>query len=158
VVATVDRVREIVEPLVASADLELYDLDMAGGVLQILVDAPGGADIDAISRLARTVSRALDEHDPIDGRYALEVSTPGLERPLRTPEHFRSATGERVKVKTKPEVEGDRRLEGTITATDDDTVTIEADGAEPRTVRYEDIERARTTFEWGGQAKQERKA
>jgi len=157
-VATVDRVREIVEPLVASADLELYDLELAGGVLQVLVDAPGGADIDAISRLARTVSRALDEQDPIEGRYALEVSTPGLERPLRTPQHFRSATGERVKVKTKPGVEGDRRVEGTITAADDDTVTIEAEGAEPHTVRYEDIERARTTFEWGGHAKQERKA
>ena len=73
---TVDRVRELVAPLVAEADLELYDLDLAGGVLSVLVDAPGGADIDAISRLARTISRALDEHDPIDGKYTLEVAAP----------------------------------------------------------------------------------
>ena len=74
---TTDRVRDIVAPLVADADLDLYDLDLAGGVLQVLVDKPGGADIGVISTLARTISRALDEHDPIDGTYALEVGLPG---------------------------------------------------------------------------------
>lgn len=152
-----DRVRDIVAPLVADADLDLYDLDIAGGVVQVLVDKPGGADIGAISTLARTISRALDEHDPIDGSYALEVSSPGLERPLRAPSHFAGAVGTTVKVKTKPGVDGERRFEGTITAADDTSVTVRpADGSE-RTLRYEDIERARTTFQWGGAAKQERK-
>jgi ribosome maturation factor RimP len=153
----VDRVREIVAPLVADADLDLYDLELAGGVLQVLVDKPGGADIGVISTLARTISRALDEHDPIDGSYALEVSSPGLERPLRDPSHYTGAIGTTVKVKTKPGVDGERRVEGTITAADATSVTVQpADGAE-RTLRYEDIERARTTFQWGGAAKQERK-
>ena len=152
---TTDRVRDIVAPLVADADLDLYDLDLAGGVLQVLVDKPGGADIGVISTLARTISRALDEHDPIDGTYALEVELPGLERPLREPAHFAKAVGTTVKVKTKPGVEGDRRIEGVITASDDTAVTVQpADGAE-RTLRYEDIERARTTFEWGGAAEEE---
>jgi ribosome maturation factor RimP len=157
-VSTVDRVRELVVPLVDDADLELYDLDLNGGVLQVLVDAPGGADIDAISRLARVVSRALDEHDPIDGKYALEVSTPGLERPLRTPAHYERAVGENVKIKTKPGVEGQRRVEGAVTDADDSSVTVESPDGATRTLRYEDIERARTTFAWGGQPKQERKA
>ena len=150
---TVDRVRELVAPLVADADLELYDLDLGGGVLSVLVDAPGGADIDAISRLARTISRVLDEHDPIDGRYALEVGSPGLERPLRTPAHFAGAVGTTVKVKAKPGVEGDRRVEGTLTAADEHAVTIRADDGTHRTLEYPDIERARTTFEWGSAAK-----
>jgi ribosome maturation factor RimP len=151
-----DRVRDIVAPLVAEADLDLYDLDLAGGVLQVLVDKPGGADIGAISTLARTISRALDEHDPIDGSYALEVGSPGLERPLRAPAHYAGAVGTTVKVKTKPGTPGERRIEGTVTAADDTSVTVlPADGAE-RTLRYEDIERARTTFQWGGAAKQER--
>jgi ribosome maturation factor RimP len=145
---TMDRVRDLIEPLVADADLDLYDLDLGGGVLSVLVDAPGGADIDAISRLARTISRALDEADPIDGTYALEVGSPGLERPLRTPAHFAGAIGTTVKVKTKPGVEGDRRVEGTITAADERSVTIGE-----RTISYDDIERARTTFEWGGAPK-----
>jgi ribosome maturation factor RimP len=152
-----DRVREIVAPLVADADLDLYDLDLAGGVLQVLVDKPGGADIDAISTLARAISRALDEQDPIDGSYALEVGSPGLERPLRTRAHYAGAVGATVKVKTRPGTPGDRRIEGVITGADDATVTVQpADGAE-RTLRFEDIERARTTFEWGGTPKQERK-
>ncbi len=152
-----DRVRDVVAPLVADADLELYDLELAGGVLRVLVDKPGGADIDVISTVARAISRALDEHDPIDGSYALEVGSPGLERPLRVPSHFAGAVGASVKVKTKPGVEGERRVEGTITSADDATVTVQpAEGAE-RTLRYEDIERARTTFQWGGAAKQERK-
>ena len=154
----VDRVREIVVPLVEAADLDLYDLDLAGGVLQVLVDCPGGADIGAVSRLARVISRALDEHDPIDGNYALEVSTPGLERPLRTPGHFAHAVGTSVKIKTKPGTDGDRRLEGTVTEADDTSVTVQATDGERHTLRYDDIERARTTFEWGGQPKKQRKA
>ena len=154
-----DRVREIVVPLVAAADLDLYDLDLAGGVLQVLVDRPGGADIGAVSRLARAISRALDEHDPIDGNYALEVSTPGLERPLRTPDHYARAVGSSVKIKTKPGRDGERRVEGTIAAADDTSVTVQDADGERHTVRYDDIERARTTFEWGGQPKkQTRKA
>lgn len=151
-----DRVRDLVAPLVADADLDLYDLDLAGGVLQVLVDKPGGADIGVISTLARTISRALDEHDPIDGTYALEVGSPGLERPLRAPAHYAGAVGTTVKVKTKPGVEGDRRIEGTITAADDTSVTVQPVEGDPRTLRFEDIERARTTFQWGGAAKQER--
>ncbi|MFL6204154.1 MAG: ribosome maturation factor RimP [Acidimicrobiales bacterium] len=154
---TVERVRELVEPLVAEADLDLYDLDLAGGVLSVLVDAPGGADIDAISRVARSISRALDEHDPIEGRYALEVGSPGLERPLRTPAHFAGAVGTTVKVKTQPGVEGDRRVEGTITAADDASVTVRTADGDHRTISYDDIERARTTFEWGAAAKPDKK-
>jgi ribosome maturation factor RimP len=151
-----DRVRAIVAPLVEDSGLDLYDLELAGGVLQVLVDQPGGADIDAVSRLARAISRALDEHDPIDGTYTLEVGTPGLERPLREPAHFAGAIGTNVKIKTKPGVDGERRLEGAITGADDTSVTVQpADGA-ARTLRYEDIERARTTFEWGGAAKKKK--
>ena len=153
-----DRVRDIVVPLVAAAELSLYDLELNGGVLQVMVDAPGGADIDAISRLARAISRALDEHDPIDGKYTLEVGTPGLERPLRAPAHFASAMGATVKVKTKPGTEGERRIEGTVTAADDTSVTVRAADGTERRLHHDDIERARTTFEWGGQPKQDRKA
>ena len=152
-----DRVRDIVVPLVAEADLDLYDLDLAGGVLQVLVDKTGGVDIAAVSRLARAISRALDEHDPIDGSYTLEVSTPGLERPLRTADHFARSVGMTAKVKTKPGVEGDRRVEGTITAAGEASVTLQSTDGTERSVRYDDIERARTTFEWGGAAKQDRK-
>lgn len=155
--STSARVRDLVEPLVVAAGLDLYDLELGGGVLQVLVDREGGADIDAIATLTRAISRSLDEHDPIAGHYTLEVSTPGLERPLRTPAHFTRAIGATVKVKTKPGTEGERRIAGTITAADDATVTVQVAEGASRTVHYDEIERARTTFEWGT-VNQERKS
>ena len=147
--ATATRVEHLVMPLLEAAGLELYDLELAGGVLRVLVDRDGGADIDVLSEVARQLSRALDEHDPIAGRYTLEVSTPGLERPLRTASHFRGALGSEVKVRTRPDVEGDRRVDGTVTAADDDAVTVTGPDGTARTLRYDEIERARTVFEWG---------
>jgi ribosome maturation factor RimP len=147
--STATRVEHLLMPLLEAAGLELYDLELAGGVLRVLVDRDGGADIDALSEVARQLSRALDEHDPIEGRYTLEVSTPGLERPLRTPGHFRGALGTEVKVKTRPDVDGERRVDGTVTRADDDTVTVTAADGTARTLRYDDIERARTVFVWG---------
>jgi ribosome maturation factor RimP len=155
--STADRVQLLVAPILEAEGLELYDLELDGGVLRVLVDREGGADIGAISKVARALSRALDEHDPIDGNYTLEVSTPGLERPLRTPAHFAKATGTTVKVKTKPGTDGDRRVEGTITAADDEAVTVQDAEGVARTLRYDDIERARTVFVWGPAANDERK-
>jgi ribosome maturation factor RimP len=155
--STADRVQLLVAPILEAEGLELYDLELDGGTLRILVDREGGADIGAISKVARTLSRALDEHDPIDGNYTLEVSTPGLERPLRTPAHFAKATGTTVKVKTKPGTDGERRVEGTITGTDDEAVTVQAADGVARRLRYDDIERARTVFVWGPAANDERK-
>ena len=146
---TTQRVEPFVTPVVEAAGLDLYDLELAGGVLRVLVDREGGADLEAIAAVTRALSRALDEHDPIQGRYTLEVSTPGLERPLRTARHFRGAIGASVKAKTRPGVEGERRVDGTVTAAEDDVVTITADDGTSRTLRYDDIERARTVFVWG---------
>ena len=146
---TTQRVEPLVTTVLDDAGLELYDLELAGGVLRVLVDRDGGADLEAIAGVTRALSRALDEHDPIQGRYTLEVSTPGLERPLRTAGHFRKAIGAQVKAKTRPGVEGDRRVDGTVTAAEDDVVTITGDDGTSRTLRYDDIERARTVFVWG---------
>lgn len=147
--STVDRVQLFALPLLEEHGLELYDLELTGGVLRVLVDREGGADIGTISKFARALSNALDEHDPIDGNYTLECSTPGLERPLRTAAHFRRAVGDQVKVKTHAQVDGDRRVEGAVTAADDDAVTVTAADGSERTLRYDEIERARTVFVWG---------
>ena len=72
------------------------------------------------------------------------MSSPGVERPLRTPEHFRRFVGTTVAVKLRPDVEGERRVEGTLDDADDDGVIVGG-----RAVPYADIERARTVFEWG---------
>ena len=81
-------------------------------------------DIDAIAEATRIVSRELDVHDPIPSRYTLEVSSPGLERPLRTPAHFLRAVGQQVAVRTNPGVEGDRRVTGLLTTADDTGIVV----------------------------------
>lgn len=90
------QVRGVVEPMLVADGLELVDVTMAGGVLRVFVDRPGGIDLDTISDVTVRLSRLLDEHDPMPGPYTLEVSSPGLERPLRTPEHFRRFVGSTV--------------------------------------------------------------
>ena len=146
-----DRVRDLIAPLLADLGLELDDLELAGGVLRVTVDRPGGVDLDAVAEATRIVSRELDHTDPIPGRYTLEVSSPGLERPLRTPAHYTKAIGSAVSVRTHARVDGERRVQGRLIAADDEGITVAADGAEgpvERHLRYDDIERARTVFEW----------
>jgi ribosome maturation factor RimP len=149
--AVADNVRALVEPVCTDLGLELVDVELAGGVLRVTIDREGGVDIEAISLVTRETSRLLDHHDPVPGRYTLEVSSPGLERTLRTPTHFAKAIGRTVRVKTKPSVEGERRLDGVLVLADDEGIEVaEGDAAGPRRrVAYDDIERARTVFEWG---------
>ncbi len=146
--ALIDRLRELVEPMCLDLGVELYDIDLNGGVFRISIDRPGGVGIDDIAELTREVSRALDVHDPISGRYTLEVSSPGLERQLRTPVHFGRAIGSTIKCKLRPGVAADRRLEGEILAADDDAVVLRTPAGERR-ISYADIDKARTVFEWG---------
>lgn len=139
-----NQVRALVEPLLAADGLELVDVQFAGGSLQVFVDRPGGIDLDSISQVTVRVSRLLDDHDPVPGRYTLEVSSPGLERPLRRPEHFRRFVGATIAVKTRPDVPGERREQGTLEAADDEGIVVAG-----RRLSYAEIDRARTVFEWG---------
>ena len=143
-----DRVAELVEPLLARGGHELYDVVLAGATLRVLV--AGAADLDELARLTREISALLDDADPIPDRYTLEVSSPGLERALRTPRHFAGAIGEKIKVKTTPTTEGERRADGVLTSADDDGIVVET-GAGERRLSYGDIDKARTVFEWGSE-------
>jgi len=149
-VSVADRVRELVLPLLAERQLDLYDIEQAGPVLRVVVDTSGGLDLDVLADATRAVSRALDAADPISSSYTLEVTSPGLERTLRTPHHFERAVGEKVKVKTAPGVSSDRRIEGILAAADSFGITVRT-GDDDSAVRlaYEEIARARTVFEWG---------
>ena len=151
--SSVDRLRALVVPLVEDRGLELYDLEQSGSTLQVLVSRPGGVDLEALSELSRAVSRTLDEHDPIPGRYVLEVSSPGLERPLRRPDHYRGAVGAVVSIKTVAGTEGDRRARGVLLDADDEAATVALDGGGERRIDYRDVERARTVFEWDATSK-----
>lgn len=146
------RVRALVAPIASDLQLDLYDIEQRGGTLRITldsrVDTDGGVDLEQLALATRLISRELDHHDPVPGRYTLEVSSPGIERALRRPDHFTRAVGERVSVRlVAPDESGRRRLEGTLGAADDSEITIVTDGG-PVTVPIARIERAKTVFDW----------
>ena len=146
---TAERLGRLVAPLAQELGLTVYDVEDASGTLRVLLDRPGGIDVDALSTATRRISAAMDADGGFAGVGALEVSSPGLERRLRTPEHFAGVVGERVKVKLRPGVDGDRRVDGELTAADGTTITVVPDDGDPRTLALQDVTSAHTQFVWG---------
>jgi ribosome maturation factor RimP len=148
----VEQVTRLVRPILDDLHLDLYDVEYAGGVLRLTADKPGvdqRVTLDELALLTRLVNRELDHHEGVvPGNYSVEVTSPGLERNLRTPVHFAGAIGEQVQVRLAPHAGDERRLQGTLVASDDDNITIEIEG-ERRVVAQRSIERARTMFVWG---------
>jgi ribosome maturation factor RimP len=149
---------DALSPLLEARDLDLVDLVLKGGELEVFVDREGGVDLEALSEATRAVSAALDEIDPIPGRYTLTVSSPGLERRLRTPAHFTRAVGETVTLRTHAGTEDVRRVTGTLESADATGCTLVGPDVPEGTLRvaYDEIERARTVFAWGPQPKKVR--
>ena len=144
-----EQAEVLLRPHVEAAGCELFDIEWRPGLLRVSVDRSGGVDLGAISDLSPVLSRALDDADPevIPGRYTLEVSSPGLERPLRTPPHYCRFVGTKVTVKTREEVDGERRFTGILEEADTDAEGgISVAG---HRLAYDQIDRARTVFEWG---------
>src|SRR5690606_6873789 len=114
----------LVAPIASDLQLDLYDIEQRGGTLRVtldaLPDADGGVDLEQLALATRLISRELDHHDPVPGKYTLEVSSPGIERPLRRPEHFGRVVGQRVNVRlVAADSSGQRRYDGTLTHADD---------------------------------------
>ena len=151
-----ERVHDLLAPVVATLGVELFDVEFTGGSLRVTVDEEPGITTERLAEVNRLISPLLDQHDPIPGRYTLEVSSPGLERPLKTTEHLRRAIGEQVVIKLVPESDV-RRIRGSLVDADDTSVVVDAteiDGVERNEAERRPIERstiatARTVFEWG---------
>jgi ribosome maturation factor RimP len=138
-------------PVVEARGLELVDVELHGAQLTVFVDREGGVGLDDLGEATKDVSAALDRIDPLPGRYTLTVSSPGLERRLRTPAHFARAVGETVTVRVDAGTADVRRLTWTLAAADETGCTLtgsDVPGGEVR-ISYDQIERARTVFEWG---------
>ena len=148
-----------IEPVLATLGLEVFDVQLTGSgrasTVRVIVDRDGGVDLDAITAASERIQPALDDL----GAYALEVSSPGLERPLHRPEHFRRAVGETVSVKVR-DADGEvRRLRGDLVSTDERGVTVDVgDTNSGEHVDYDQIIKARTVFEWGAAPKTPKRA
>lgn len=143
-----ERFAALVQPIVDDFGVELVDIESLQGVVRVIIDEPDGLLSQNLIDVTKAISRMVDAEDPIPGRFTLEVSSPGVERPLKQPTHFRRAVGETVSIKTTPDVDGDRRVDGVLIAADSESITVEGDQGQ-RVLRYGEIRTARTTFAWG---------
>ena len=119
-------------PLVEGLGYELWELEYSpgrgNGFLRLYIDAEAGITLDDCERVSRAVSEVLDAEDPVPGQYTLEVSSPGLERPLRTAQQFARFVGETVFVETVQPQEGRRRFKGALAAVGEAEIEVEVDG------------------------------
>jgi ribosome maturation factor RimP len=128
--AVTQRVWELAEPLALAAGLELVDVQFRpeGGrtVLRLLIDRPsGGVTLDELARVSRELGDVLDAHEAVPGRYHLECSSPGLNRPLIRPAHFARALGQRVRIQIREPIGGRRHFRGRLAETDADGIVVE---------------------------------
>ena len=146
-----DDLVNALSPVLEARGLDLEDVEVRGAQLTVFVDREGGVGLDELGDATRDVSTALDVVDPMPGRYTLSVSSPGLERRLRTPAHYARAIGETVTVRVDAGTADVRRITGTLREADATGCTLEGPEVPGGALRleYDRIERARTVFEWG---------
>lgn len=149
-----ERVQALLEPLVENLGYELVCLELLGAghnaLLRIYIDAPQGVDkgsdagigLGDCERVSREVSATLDVADLINDSYRLEVSSPGLDRPLVKPEHFQRFAGKAARIQMRAAIDGRRRFAGQLLGIEQDTVVMEVDGASFR-LPLAQIEKAR---------------
>jgi ribosome maturation factor RimP len=141
-----DGLRKLIEPVVAALGYELVGVEFQAharsGVLRIYIDKEEGITLEDCQRVSYQVSGLLDVEDPLPGRYSLEVSSPGLDRPLFTPEHFERFAGRRVRIRLRALLDGRRKFTGVLKGLRDGEVLVEEDGQD-FSVPLDRIEQAR---------------
>jgi ribosome maturation factor RimP len=146
----------LVRPVVEGAGLELVEItfgrEAGRQVLRVVVDHEEGLDVDRIAAVSEQISRRLDVVDFGRGRYELQVSSPGLERPLKTPAHFKRFVGTQVKVKTAAPIGGKRAFTGTLAEADDGSIVI-VDDEGARRLQLEQVASATTVVDWAAELK-----
>ena len=145
------RVREICLPVAEALGYTVWNVEYvkegADYILRIEIDSENGIGIEDCERMSRAIDPILDEEDPIEDSYSLEVSSPGVERTLSRPEHFEAMMGSKVEVKLFAAVNGAKSVVGELTGYADGDVTVENDTG-TLTLKKADIAKVSTVFEW----------
>jgi ribosome maturation factor RimP len=157
-----EGIRQLAAPALASTGVELWDVEVSPHLVRVLVDRPGGIDLDGCAEASRVLSPLLDSRPDLvpDGSYQLEVSSPGAERSLRTVDQYRRYIGSLITVKTNAPVEGARRHQGTLAYADENVVRIQPRDAAPDgllELRHDQIDRSRTVLVWGSTGSQQKR-
>ena len=134
-------------PRAEQEGVEIVTVEVAGAkkapTIRVYIDTPDGVSFDELSSAQAWINDLMDELDPFPGAYTLEVSSPGIDRPLRTPEHFARFAGETVTVKTTGPIDGRSSFTGELLGFEDGCVIVAADGADTFRIPYDNIKKAR---------------
>jgi len=128
---TVPHIDELLQPGAQALGYELVAVELSGGdtsIVRIYIDTPNGITVDDCAKASRQFSAILDVEDPISNRYTLEVSSPGMDRPLAKPEHFQQVIGQDVKIKMITLINGRRRFTGELIEANNQFAVVEVDG------------------------------
>jgi len=152
--ATLTRIWHMTEPLAASEGMEIVDIELkhegtrGGRVLRIYLDKEGGPSMEDLSKVSRGLSDLLDQHDDVvEGSYSLEVSSPGINRPLKRPEHFSRFIGKRVRVRTREAIGGRRAFLGNLLEVTPERITLNQDGTRWE-IPFSIIEKSNYEHDW----------
>ncbi|HHC72830.1 MAG TPA: ribosome maturation factor RimP [Thiotrichales bacterium] len=147
-----EQLYRIIRPVVESLGYELVGIEFhnrpRNSLLRIYIDREGGVDVDDCALVSNQVSGVLDVEDAVRGHYTLEISSPGLDRPLFSLDHFRRFVGSRVKLKLEVPVEGRRNWSGRIRQVEDEVLILEDEQGEEYRLPFADVEQARLVPEW----------
>ncbi len=142
---TVTHIEELLQPGADALSYEIVSVEMAGGdlsIVRVYIDKADGVTVQDCAKASRQFSAILDVEDPISNRYTLEVSSPGIDRPLAKAEHFKSVVGQQVKIRMASSVDGRKRFKGQLIEASDESVLIDVDGEQTQ-LFYKDMDRAR---------------
>lgn len=142
-----EKWQALLAPILQNTPFELVGVECVGGgkhtVVRVFIDKiNGGITIDEIAHLSREMSMVLDVEEAVRGAYTLEVSSPGLERPLFLPAHFKQQIGQQVKVKVRHAINNRQNFKGILLHAGEEDIQLEVEG-EKFTFLYEDMEKAR---------------
>lgn len=136
-----------IEKIIEAIGAALYDTEIVTEfdetIFRVLITKAGGVDLDLCATISNELSPFLDVHPPMSGRYRLEVSSPGIERKLTKPVHFKNAIGEKVKLK----LGGGEKLKGELTSADNDGIVVTTKQGE-EAFKYAQLNTCKTYFDW----------
>ena len=150
---TVSRIWEVATQIADGEGMEVIDVELRpegsrrGRVLRLYLDKHGGPNIDELGRVSRQLSELLDTQDIVEGSYTLEVSSPGINRPLKKPEHFQRFIGKRVRVRTGDMIDGRRSFLGILKAVTGEKISIEVEGKQYE-IPFSMIEKSNYEHDW----------